>query len=233
MPGGDEEGKLRRLPSGRHGLSAEFVARNQRERLTAGAIAAVVESGFQDASVSQIAKAAGVSRRTFYEYFSSKEECCLDVYEAIETEVLRIVSEADAGPGGWTRRVRRRVLALVDLLAANPNLARFSLIAPSAAGGQFVDRQRQFLRSLLLRFMDGAPTSRGYATPNEEEFEASAGSMSAVLAAAIDTDPGSERSETAARVLEIVLVPIVGRRLASNEAEKARSDTTDQLPGPG
>ena len=44
--GGDAAaGGLGRLPPGRHGLSREFVTENQRNRLTAGMIAAVAEHG--------------------------------------------------------------------------------------------------------------------------------------------------------------------------------------------
>ena len=39
--GKGEGEKLRRLPPGRHGLSREFVAQNQRQRLVAGSVVAV------------------------------------------------------------------------------------------------------------------------------------------------------------------------------------------------
>ena len=126
----DEAGRLRRLPSGRQGLSPRFVEKNHRERLTAGAIAAVAEHGFRDAGMTQISAAAGVSRRTFYDFFPDKEACYFDTYELIEEHLLRIVSEASPGSRGWAAKVRARTVALVEVLAANPDLVRFTMLRP-------------------------------------------------------------------------------------------------------
>jgi AcrR family transcriptional regulator len=223
VAGGDEAGKLRRLPSGRHGLSPEFVVQNHRERLTAGAIAATAELGFREAGVTQIAAAAGVSRRTFYDFFSSKEECYFATYGLVEENLLQIVTEAGEGVRGWNAKVRARVGALVDVLSPNPNLVRFTLLAPAAAGGGLVERQREFLRNLLDALTAGVPDGRGYAVPTDEELEALAGAVSAVLTARVSVEEATPSEDDAPRLVEMVLVPIVGRRRASAEAEKARS----------
>jgi AcrR family transcriptional regulator len=73
--------KLIRLPPGRHGLPRELVRRNQRERLIAGATKAVEERGFAKATVSDIVRHAGISRKTFYEHFANKEECLEIAYK--------------------------------------------------------------------------------------------------------------------------------------------------------
>ena len=161
MAGADEGGKLRRLPSGRHGLSPEFVAQNHRERLTAGMIAAIAEHGFRDAGVTQIAAAAGVSRRTFYDFFSSKEECYFDTYGLIEEHLFQIITESGEGRRSWTAKVRARVLVLVDTLGPNPDLVRFTLLAPPTTGGAALERQREFLRRLVGSLTDGATSGRG------------------------------------------------------------------------
>jgi AcrR family transcriptional regulator len=224
VAGGSEAGRLRRLPSGRHGLAPEFVAQNHRERLTAGTIAAIAEHGFRDAGVTQIAAAAGVSRRTFYEYFADKEACYLDAYRLFEEHLLQIVSEAGKGLRGWTAKVRARVVALVETLAANPNLVHFALLAPAAAGGEVAERQRDFLRKLIGSVIEGSPDGRGYRNPSDEELEVLAGAVSAVLAARVkvEDDATSTPADDASTLVEMVMVPIVGRRRAVAEAEKAR-----------
>src|SRR5271168_2274920 len=59
----------RDLPKGRRST--------QRERLLAGVLATVDEAGYAGTSVSRIIGEAGVSRPTFYDYFSDKEDCLL------------------------------------------------------------------------------------------------------------------------------------------------------------
>lgn len=211
------------MPSGRHGLSPEFVARNHRERLAAGAIAAIAEHGFRDAGVTQIAAAAGVSRRTFYDFFSSKEECYFDTYRLIEEHLLEIVAEAGEEARSWTARVRFRVVVLEEVLAANPDLVRFILLAPPTAGGEVLERQRQFLEGLVQALIDGAPSGRGYSVPNDEELEALAGAVSSVLTAGVADDDALQPADAVPQLVELVLVPIIGRPRAAAEAEKARA----------
>ncbi len=73
---------MKRLPRGRHGLSPEFVAQNQRERLIAGLTEALAEVGYQKTTVSLIGQRASVSKSDFYKHFRSKDECFFASYEA-------------------------------------------------------------------------------------------------------------------------------------------------------
>jgi len=62
----------RRLPPGSHGIPANVVARNQRERLVAAMAEVCAEGGYAEASVARVAKRAGVSSLTFYKQFADK-----------------------------------------------------------------------------------------------------------------------------------------------------------------
>ena len=72
---------LHQLPPGRHGLPRAFVAANQRERILSavGDVASV--AGYSDMTVEGVIVTAGVSRRTFYEHFKSKDEAFLAAFE--------------------------------------------------------------------------------------------------------------------------------------------------------
>src|SRR3954449_5882078 len=71
------------LPKGRHGLSRAFIAHNQRERLLDAIANVVAEKGYAATRVADITDYAGVSRKTFYELFTDKEDCFLAAYDAI------------------------------------------------------------------------------------------------------------------------------------------------------
>ena len=60
------EEQARRLPRGSHGIPADVVARNQRERLVAAIAEECAEVGYAEATVAAVAKRAGVSSLTFY-----------------------------------------------------------------------------------------------------------------------------------------------------------------------
>jgi len=218
--GTDEDGKLRRLPPGRHGLSRDFVTRNQRERLIAGTIAAVAEHGYRETSVTQIAAAAGVSRRTFYGYFKTKEECFAATYDLFEGHLLEALAGSGEKARSWSAKVRARVTTLLDFLGANPDLVRFSLVAPPSAGGEIAERGRAFLKGLVDQLTEGHPAPRRAADDPALELEAMQGSIAAVLTGAVQVRDDETLADTAPQLVELALAPFVGRRRATGEAEK-------------
>jgi len=217
--GGKGEGeKLHRLPPGRHGLSREFVTQNQRERLIAGSIAAVAQGGFRETTVTDISAAAGVSRRTFYAYFQTKEECFLATFDLLEGHLFAAIEAASKPSASWTDQVRERVAAMLALLGENPDLVRFALVAPPAAGGAVLERNRRLLERLVEELAAGAPQGRGFAAPTEVEREAMAGALAAVLAGKVEGG-GNELAGANPELVELVLVPVVGRRRAAAKAQ--------------
>jgi|GEM_PF-4729498 len=78
-----ERASLRRLPSGSHGIPADVVARNQRERLVAAIAEECAEVGYAEATVAAVAKRAGVSSLTFYKQFKGKRECMLAAHRQL------------------------------------------------------------------------------------------------------------------------------------------------------
>src|SRR6201996_7654796 len=92
--------QMDRLPRGRHGLSPEFVARNQRERLIAALILTLDEVGYQKTTVSMIGRRAAVSKSDFYKHFDSKDECFIAAYDYANERVHTAVGDACAAAGG-------------------------------------------------------------------------------------------------------------------------------------
>jgi AcrR family transcriptional regulator len=214
---GEAEG-LPRLPPGRHGLPREFVARNQRDRITAGIIAAVAAGGYHEATVSQIAAEAGLSRRTFYGYYNSKEECFFATYEIIAAHLEEEMREAGGSERGWPRRVVAELGALLDAYAANPDLASFTLLAPPAAGGEIADAYRAFLERLLALVTEGMP--KGARTPSDTARYALAGGLAGLIAGKVNAGEGEELGALAPDLVELVLTPYVGRERAIKEARR-------------
>ncbi len=125
----------RRLPRGTHGLDPSLVAASQRTRLLEAVGRAVAHKGYAAATIEDIVRDAGVSKKTFYEHFSDKLDCFLAAYEAASDELLEHVRAAQEGADSeWLDRTRAGIHAYLRWLAAEPALARVFLIEIAAAG---------------------------------------------------------------------------------------------------
>lgn len=222
MPEGDAPEKeaaegLPRLPPGRHGLSREFVVRNQRDRLTAGVIATVAERGYHDTTVSQICAAAGVSRRTFYTYFSTKEECYLQAFDLIDEHVAGAMAAAEADGGDWPQLVRARLRALLATYAANPDLVRFTLVAPFRAGIGIAARQRTALERILATLEEGRP-GRGTRRPPAAVEQALVGGLASMITRKVLAGKGDRLPALLPDMTELFLLPYIGREKAARAA---------------
>ena len=72
----------RRLPRGSHGLDRDVVEASQRTRLLEAVGRAVAERGYAAATIDDVVRRAGVSKKTFYDHFADKQDCFLAAYES-------------------------------------------------------------------------------------------------------------------------------------------------------
>lgn len=86
---------MQRLPPGSHGIPADLVARNQRERLVAAMAEVCAERGYAQTSVAEVAKRAGVSSLTFYKQFAGKESCMLAAHRQLLGRLLEEMDRSD------------------------------------------------------------------------------------------------------------------------------------------
>lgn len=144
-----------RLPRGRHGLPREIVERSQRERLLAAVVRVTVAKGYESTTVADILGEAGVGRETFYELFDDKLDCMLAAHKLLVDAVEERVREVYALEGPWPQRMRSALAATLDWFAADPEVARFTLVELSAIGPAFrTIFKAEFARAVAL-FQEG------------------------------------------------------------------------------
>src|SRR2546423_6035 len=116
-------------------------------------IRVVADQGYAAASVTDVVRAAAVSRSTFYELFTSKEACFLEAYRAgVDVLVERVraaVHEADAD---WRAQLRAGVRAYLRTLEAEPVFTRAYLLEIHAAGPAALDARAEALRRFSERY---------------------------------------------------------------------------------
>lgn len=93
-------------------------------RLLQGMAQAVAVKGYAETTIADIVREAAVSRRTFYEHFSTKTECLIALYEAASRLALQAVSEAFDPAKPWHAQVEQAMAAYFDYLAQDPVLLR-------------------------------------------------------------------------------------------------------------
>lgn len=107
-------------PSG----AAEGAPSEHYTRLLQGMAHAVAAKGYADTTIADIVREAAVSRRTFYEHFSTKTECLIALYETASRLGLQAVSEAFDPAQPWHTQVEQAMTAYMDYLAQDPVLLR-------------------------------------------------------------------------------------------------------------
>lgn len=93
-------------------------------RLLQGMAHAVAAKGYAETTIADIVREAAVSRRTFYEHFSTKTECLIALYETASRLALQAVSEAFDPVQPWHAQVEQAMTAYFDYLAQDPVLLR-------------------------------------------------------------------------------------------------------------
>jgi AcrR family transcriptional regulator len=210
-----------RLPRGRHGLSPDFVARNQRERLIAGLTEALYEVGYQKTTVSLIGKRAAVSKSDFYKHFESKDDCFIAAYDEAVARIRNRVTEAcDATAAeSWPLRVSAAIDALLRQLAAEPALASIVLVEGLRAGRGVYDRYQVAIESFVAILRQGAPASPSEAEVPEATGEAVVGGVASMLGRRVLAGEAEQIGQLFPEILEFVLSAYLGveeaRRIVS------------------
>lgn len=207
------------LPPGRHGLSRDFVAENQRERLLNGVVEAVAEHGYNETTIGRITETAKISRRTFYEYFSGKDECFLAAYAMIDEHVRGSVMKAADPDEPWPEQVRERLSILLSVLSHDAGVARFYLVEPLTAGGELAARYREAMQLL-------AETVRPRQAVSDMDVEvrdqALIGGVATLISRRLKAGEAERLNELLPDLTDLVLAPYLGReaarRFASGEA---------------
>ncbi len=194
-------------------MPREFVVQNQRDRLTAGMIAVVAEYGYHEATVTRISAAAGVSRRTFYTYFASKEACFFATYDVIAEHMLAAANEAAAAERGWPLRVRAAIGAVLAVFASNPDLARFTLIEPPRAGEKIAERLRSAGERALQELAVGQP--KRLRVPSPDVQRALLAGMAAIAARRVEAGEGERLLDLQPELVELFLTPFLGHEKAA------------------
>lgn len=185
----------------------------RREAIVAAMVRVAGSKGYLAVSVADVLTEAGVSRTTFYKHFSDKLECFLAAYDRAMETILEAAETACEDGRGWRERARSGLAAVVELLAAEPALARTAIVEISTAG---VEARRHHWTSMerFAALLEPGPREQ------ETELPANTGLMAISAVAGLIFDELREgRAESLPGLLPelefALLVPYLGPRVAA------------------
>lgn len=192
----------------------------QRRRLIHGLASALAAKGRAELTVSDVVKSAAVSRRTFYEHFRNLQEAVLASHRATAAAVLELVNRRCAREGSWEARVRAGLATVIEFAVAESHLATLLVIDSftfdRALAEEVLETRREF--AALLRPQGGGPDR-----PGPPAFAATflVGAVAGAIAPLVRDGERRRLRELEAPLLELILVPYLGRAEAARAARTA------------
>lgn len=207
-----------RPPPGRQQLSREFITQHQRARIIAALAEETVARGYRAVTVADIVRRAGIARNTFYENFSSKQDCFLATQDYAVEEALRRVIDAATKVESWQERVDAGLAAFLGYVASDPALARTCIVEALSAGPASLVRYEESLQSFIPLFRIGRKVSKHGEELPETVEETVLGGIFWVIYQRIIRGETERIEQLRPELLAFALTPYIGSEAAHRAA---------------
>jgi AcrR family transcriptional regulator len=192
----------------------------QRARIVTGMVEVVAERGVARSTVAHVVACSGVSRRTFYELFSDREDCFLAAFEeAVERAAARVLPAFERAEG-WLGQVRAGLRALLEFLDDEPGLGRLAVVDALGAGPIALERRARVI-GVLIDVVDRGRREHD-ATPGLKRFTAEGivGAVLAVLHARLTEPEPRPMVGLLGPLMGLMVLPYRGRTVAERESAR-------------
>jgi AcrR family transcriptional regulator len=190
------------------------VEENQRQRIVDAVADVVSLIGYQAMSVEEILGAAGVSRRTFYDKFHSKEDAFLAAYDAISDELFRGVKAAQDASPTFPEGVIAGLRTFLEFVALHPQYADACIVEVLAAGPRAIERRNRVMRALAELIRDGAASMPGSMHPPALTAETIVGGIYEIVYSRVLHGQARELPELLPDLAYSVMLPYLGHHAA-------------------
>jgi AcrR family transcriptional regulator len=215
------------LRPGRKAQGRNAVGAIQRNRMIAAAVQAVEELGYAEITVSHVISRARVSRKTFYDVFTDREDCILATLDQLVAETRPAVEEAYASQSSWRAGVRAALALLLELMDQSPGLAKL-FVVESMAGGRPMLRRRAEMVEELARAIDLGRACAAREGPPAITAQALVGGILAVLHTRLVRDDPESFGVLVGPLMSMIVLPYLGARAAAKELRAAGSHENGQ-----
>ena len=215
--------RLSKLPPGRHLVPRDFVAQNQRERMLLATAELVAERGYQKTTIELIAKTARVALSTFYEQFSSKEECFLAAFDETMDAAAEVFAELLDPEQEWAEQIASGLEIALEMVTNEPARARLCIVEAQAAGGEAPARYQGMLERIAPKLREGrVHNPRAGRLPDGLEV-AIVGGLVWLVHQRLIAGREDEIKGLLPEMLQVTLTPYVGEVEAGRAADAAQA----------
>jgi len=217
---GSVRGAVRRVvsaPQAYNGVIRSQLADLQRARILSATFDMCSERGVGNVSVAHVVERAGVSRRTFYELFSDREDCLLAAFWDAVSYASERVLPAYESEKGWREKIRAGLSALLSFFDEQPSMGRL-LIVESLAGGPATQKARSEIVAALTRVIERGreQAKTGTAVPSLMG-EGIVGGVLSVIQSRLIAEDGKPLVELTNPLMSLIVLPYLGSAAARRE----------------
>jgi AcrR family transcriptional regulator len=198
-------------------LGRKRVVGIQRTRLLSSLFEMSAERGAGNVAVAHIVERAGVSRRTFYELFTDRDECFLAAFEdAIERASRRVLDAYDP-EARWVERIRSALIALLEFFDVDGGAAQLLIVGSLGAGAGVLERRRCVLDQIVAVVDEGCRESKAVADLPPLTAEGVVGGVVSVLYSRLLYDDRGSLQELTGALMSMIVLPYLGPAAARKE----------------
>jgi AcrR family transcriptional regulator len=176
----------------------ETEVHEHRRRLLEGMAHAVAAKGYGDTTIADIVREASVSRRTFYEHFSTKAHCLLALYQAASRNALKVLRDSIDPAHDWHTQIESALTAYFGCMAENPVLMRTLFIEILGLGPEGLETRRKVntdIADFILQVVNGQGGRKGDKPLSPDMAMAIVGGINELILQSIEQDRVAQLTE--------------------------------------
>jgi AcrR family transcriptional regulator len=176
-------------------------------------------------TVARVIELADVSRQTFYEHFADRSECLFAVLDEFVSRATERAVAAYAAKRCWLQRIRAGLLALLEFLDEQPELARACVAQLMSGGTGQLARREELLGRLVCVIDEGRGGTLADPNPSQPAARSVIGGTLGMIQARLLGSDQPPLVELLNPLMGMIVLPYLGEAAALREL--SRSDDSN------
>lgn len=217
-----KRGRRTSKPSG----SAVDLSSLQRTRIMRGTAQLVSQTGAAPLTVSEIVARVGVSRRTFYEIFTDREQAVLAALQEATDRAAARVLPAYRAQSDWREAMRAGLAELLAFIDEEPAYGSLLIVGSLTAGPRALELRQQVTARLIAAVDGGRKVARSKSIPSATA-EGVVGAVLSILHARMIAARRPRMASLLGELMGIIVMPYLGAAAAAREAARTRTGSAN------